>query len=172
MGEIILLKHSTERTWNSTPWMVDYLDLMMAHSVKNLPQCTRPGSVPVSARSLGEGNDYSLQYSCLEISMDKGASVQFSHSVVSDYLWPHRPWSGFPVHHQLPELLKLTSIESVMPSNHLILCRVPFSSCLQSFPLSGSFQMSQFCASGGQRIRTSASASVLAMNIQDCFPLE
>ena len=47
----------------------------------------------------------------------------------------------------------------------------PFSSCLQSFPLSGSFQMSQFFASGGQSIRVSASASVLPMNIQDWFPL-
>ena len=47
----------------------------------------------------------------------------------------------------------------------------PFSSCLQSFPASGSFQMSQFFASGGQRIRVSASASVLQMNIHDWFPL-
>ena len=47
---------------------------------------------------------------------------------------------------------------------------IPFSSCLQSFPASGSFQMSQFFASGGQRI--GASASVLATNIQDWFALE
>ena len=61
--------------------------------------------------------------------------------------------------------LKLMSIESVMPSNHLILCR-PFSSCLQSFPASGSFPMSQFFTSGGQSIGVSALASVLPMNIQ------
>ena len=67
-------------------------------------------------------------------------------------------------------LLKLMSIESVMPSNHLIHC-CPLSSCLQSFPASGSFQMSQFFTSGGQNIRVSASASVLSMNIQDWFPL-
>ena len=48
---------------------------------------------------------------------------------------------------------------------------VPFSSCLQSCPASGSFQMSQFFASGGQSIGASASASVLPMNIQDWFPL-
>ena len=48
---------------------------------------------------------------------------------------------------------------------------VPFSSCLQPFPPSGSFQMSQFFASGGQSIGVSASASVLPMNIQDWFPL-
>ena len=48
---------------------------------------------------------------------------------------------------------------------------VPFSSCLQSFPASGSFPVSQFFASGGQSIGASASASVLLMNIQDWFPL-
>jgi len=48
---------------------------------------------------------------------------------------------------------------------------VPFSSCLQSFPASGSYPMSQFFASGGQSIAVSASISVLPMNIQDWFPL-
>ena len=48
---------------------------------------------------------------------------------------------------------------------------VPFSSCLQSFPAWGSFQMSQFFASGGQSIGVSSLASVLPMNIQDWFPL-
>ena len=62
-------------------------------------------------------------------------------------------------------LLKLMSIESVMPSNHLILCHPIL--CLQSFPASGSFPMSQFFTSGGQSIGVSASASVLPMNIQD-----
>ena len=65
-------------------------------------------------------------------------------------------------------LLKRMSIEAVMPSNHLILC-CPFSCCLQSFPASGSFPMSQFFAYGGQSI--GASASVLPMNRQDWFPL-
>ena len=57
-----------------------------------------------------------------------------------------------------------------MPSNHLILCR-PFSSCLQFFPASRSFPMSQIFESGGQSTGVSASASVLPMNIQDWFPL-
>ena len=48
---------------------------------------------------------------------------------------------------------------------------IPFSSCLQSFPASGSFLMSQFFTSGGQSIGVSASASVLPMNSQDYFPL-
>ena len=48
---------------------------------------------------------------------------------------------------------------------------VPFSSCLQSFPESGSFQISQFFTSGGQSIGVSVSASVIPMNVQDWFPL-
>ena len=67
-------------------------------------------------------------------------------------------------------LLKLMSIESVMPSNHLILC-CPLPPCPQSFPASGSFPVSQFFTSNGQSIRTSASASILPMNVQDWFPL-
>ena len=67
-------------------------------------------------------------------------------------------------------LLKLMSITSVMPSNHLTSV-VPFSSHLQSFPASWSFLMSQFFESGGQRIGVSTSASVLPINIQEWFPL-
>ena len=67
-------------------------------------------------------------------------------------------------------LLKLTSIELV---SHATISSsvVPFSSCLQSFPASESFQMSQLFESGGQSIGVSASTSVLPMNIQDWFPL-
>ena len=98
-------------------------------------------------------------------------SVQFSGSVMSD---SSTPWTAA---HQASlsiinsrNLLKLMSIESVMPSNHLILC-CPFFSCLQSFPASGSLPMSQFFASSGQSVGVSAVASVLPMNIQDLFPL-
>ena len=87
------------------------------------------------------------------------------------------PWTSgtrtpdFPVRHQLPELAQ-THIHwyqwchlTISPSV------IPFSSCLQSFPASGSLQMSQFFTSGGQSTGVSASASVLPMNIQDWFPL-
>ena len=67
-------------------------------------------------------------------------------------------------------LLKLMSIESVILSKCLILC-CPFSSCPQSFPASGSFQMSQIFTSHGQSIGFSVSASALSMNIQNWFPL-
>ena len=67
-------------------------------------------------------------------------------------------------------LLKLMSIESVMPSNHLILCH-PLLLLPSIFPASGSFQMNQFFTSGGQSIGASATASFFPMNIQGQFPL-
>ena len=70
------------------------------------------------------------------------------------------------VHCQLSSLLKLISIESVMPST-ISPSVIPFSSCLQSFPASGPFPMSQLFASGGQSIGLSASTSVFPMNTQD-----
>ena len=65
-------------------------------------------------------------------------------------------------------LLKLMSIEAVIPSN-LSSSVIPFSSCLQSFPASRTFQMSQLFTSGSQSIGISASTSVLPTNIQDSF---
>ena len=69
-----------------------------------------------------------------------------------------------------PSLLKFMSIESVTSSNHLILCLL-FSFCLQPFLASGSFPVSWFFTSDGQSIGTSASTSVLPMNIQNLFSL-
>ena len=77
---------------------------------------------------------------------------------------------GLPVHHQPQSLLKLMSM-SWWCHPTISSSVVPFSSCLQSFPSSGSFQMRQFFASGGQSIGDSASVSVLPMNSQDWFPL-
>ena len=73
---------------------------------------------------------------------------------------------GFPVLHHLRSLLKLMSTESVMSSNHLILCHmlVLLPSIFPSIRVS--FPISQFFASGGQSIGASASTSVLPMNIQ------
>ena len=76
---------------------------------------------------------------------------------------------GLPVHHQLPEFTQ-THVCSVMPSNYLILC-CPLLLCLQSFPASGSFPVSQLFATGGQSIGVSASTSLLPMNTQDSSPL-
>ena len=91
--------------------------------------------------------------------------------VVSNSLWPH----GLQ-HTKLPCLSPTPGACS--NSYSLTWCHptisssaVHYSFCLQSFPASESFLMSQFFTSGGQRIRTSASASVLPMNIQDWFIL-
>ena len=80
-----------------------------------------------------------------------------------------RSTPGLPVHHQLPEFAQTHSIESVMPSNHLILCRP----LLLLPPILPSIRVfsSQLFASGGQSTGVSASASVLPMNTQDLFPL-
>ena len=100
------------------------------------------------------------------------SSVQFSCSVMSDSLQPH----GLQ-HTRLP-------CPSLTPGVYLNSCPlswwchptisssvIPFSSCLQSFPASGSFPISQLFTSGGQSIGVSASASVLPMNTQDWSPL-
>ena len=99
-------------------------------------------------------------------------SVQFSRSVVSDSVWPHgqqhaRPPCPSPTpgvySHSCPwsQWYHPTTSSSI----------ISFSSRLQSFQESGSFQMSQFFVSGGQSIGVSASTLVLPMNIQDWFPL-
>ena len=75
---------------------------------------------------------------------------------------------GFPVLHHLPELAQ-THVHWV--SDAILSSVIPFSSCLQSFPGSGSFLMSRLFTSGDQSIRTSASASVLLMTIRGWLPL-
>ena len=78
---------------------------------------------------------------------------------------------GLPVHHQVPELTQ-NHVHWVDDGHPTILSSViPFSSCPQSLPASGSFQMSQLFTSGGQSIGASASISVLPMNTQDWSPL-
>ena len=77
---------------------------------------------------------------------------------------------GFPVLHHFPELAQ-TQVHWFGDAPTISSSVVPFSSCLQSFPTSGSFLMSWLFASGGQSIGVSTSASVLPMNIQDWFPL-
>ena len=100
------------------------------------------------------------------------SSVQFSCSVMSDSLRPYRQQYARP---PCP-----SPTDGVHP-NPCPLCWwchptisssvIPFSSCPQSFPASGSFQMSQLFASGGQSIGVSASTSVFPMNTQDWSPL-
>ena len=100
------------------------------------------------------------------------SSVQFSHSVVSNSLWPHGlQHASLPHPSPTPGAYSNSSPLSQWCHPTILSSVSPFSSGLQSFPASGSFQMSQFFPSGGQSVGVSASASVLPMNIQDWFPL-
>ena len=103
-----------------------------------------------------------------------GFHSQFSHSILTDSLQSHglqharflpcpspTPRDSSTSSPRFGDAIQLSISSSV----------IPFSSCLQSFPASGSFPMSQFFTSGGQSIRASASASVLPMNIQVWLPL-
>ena len=97
--------------------------------------------------------------------------VQFSSvtqlcPTLCDPMNPSTP--GLPVHHQLPEFTQ-THVHRV--GDAISSSVVPFSSCPQSLPASGSFPISQLFAWSGQSIRVSVSASVLPMNTQDCSPL-
>ena len=99
------------------------------------------------------------------------SSVQFSYSVVSDSLRPHepqhtRPPCPSPTPRAYPNSCSLSRWGHLTISSSV----VPFSSCLQYFPTSGSFQRSQLFVLGGQSIGVSASASVLPINTQDWFP--
>ena len=100
------------------------------------------------------------------------SSVQFSHSVVPNSLWPHepqhaRPPCPSPTARVYPNSCPLSRWCHPTVSSSV----VPFFSCPQSFPASGSFQMRWFFTSGGQSIGVSASTSVLPMNTQDWSPL-
>ena len=98
--------------------------------------------------------------------------VQFSRSVVSDSLRPHGlQHARLPCPSPTPRTCSNSCPLSQWCHPTISSSVVPFSSCLQSFPASESFSVSQLFASGGQRIGVSASASALPMNIQDWFPL-
>ena len=100
------------------------------------------------------------------------SSVRFSRSVVSDSLQPHELQHARPPYPSPTPRVYWNSCPLSWWCHPIISSSViPFSSCLQSFPASGSFQMSQFFPSGGPSIGVSASASVLPTNIQDWFPL-
>ena len=98
---------------------------------------------------------------------------QFRCLVISNSLWPHglqHVWPPCPS--PTPRAYSNSCPSSRWCHPTISSSVVPFSSCLQSFPASGSFPMSQFFSSGGQSIGASALASVPPMNIQDWFPLE
>ena len=96
---------------------------------------------------------------------------QFSLWVMSDSATPWTAHTRYPCSSPSPRAYSNSCPSSQWCHPTISSSVVPFSSCLQSFPESGSFPMSQFFASGGQGIGVSSSASVLPMNIQDWFTL-
>ena len=99
------------------------------------------------------------------------SSVQFSRSVMSDSLWPHESQHARPpCPSQTPSVYSDSCPWSRWCHPAISSSVVPFSSCPQSLPASGSFQMSQLFAWHGQSIGVSSSASVLPMNTQDLSP--
>ena len=101
------------------------------------------------------------------------SSVQFSHSVVSDFLQPHELQHARPPCPSPTPGVHSNSCPSSRWCHPAISSSVvPLSSCPQSLPASGSFPMSQLFSWGGQSTGVSASASVLPMNTQDWSPLE
>ena len=104
--------------------------------------------------------------------MENNLSVQFSHSVVSNSLRPHEPQHARPpCPSPAPGVYPNPCPLSRWYHPTILSSVVPFSSCPQSFPASGSFQMSQLFTPGGQNIGVSALASVLPRNIQGWFHL-
>ena len=100
------------------------------------------------------------------------SSAQFSRSVMSNSLWPHGPQhTRLPCPSPTPGAYSNSCPLSWWCHPTISSSVIPFSSCLQSFPASGSFLMNQLFASDGQSIGVSASASALPMTIQDWFPL-
>ena len=96
----------------------------------------------------------------------------FSHTVMSDCLWPHGlQHARLPCPSPSPEACSNSCALRQWCHPTISFSVIPFSSCLQSSPASGSFLMSWLFASGRQSIGVSASASVLPVNIQDWFPL-
>ena len=104
--------------------------------------------------------------------MENIFTYEFSRSVVSDSLQPHGlQHTRLPCPSPTPGACSNSSPSSQWCHPTISSSVIPFSSCLQSFPASGSSPMSQFFASGGQSIGVSVSASLPPINIQDWYPL-
>ena len=110
-----------------------------------------------------------IQYIWRRFFLDLLSSAQFSRSVVSSSFWPQDDRSPRPS--PIPGVYSNSCPLSRWCHLTILSSVVPFTSCPQSFPVSGSFQMSQFFTSRGQTIGISASVSVFPMNTQDWFPL-
>ena len=136
--------------WNWIPWTLFYECWVLSQLIHSLPS-------PLSRNSL-----VPLPFLPLDVQFSSVTQLCPTLFDPTDCSLP-----GFPVHHQLPESAQNSCPSSQWCHPTISSSVVPFSSCLQSFPASGSFPMNQFFASGGQCTGATASAPVLPMNIQD-----
>ena len=159
-GNRLIIK---SKEWELTKW-------------KNLKNCKRKRKKDIQILKAQPYGDLEFKTTNISHSLTSEAlvpsTVQFSHSVMSNSLRPHklqhtRPPCPSPIPrvHPNPCPLSRWYHPTISPSIF------PFSSCPQSFPASGSFQMHQLFTSGGQSLGVSASTSVLPMNTQDWSPL-
>ena len=129
----------------------------------------------MSLKRRSKGNQHPhLSHSPFSLWSLSGAlhSVQLSHSVMFYSLWHHvLQHARLPCPSPIPRAYSNSHPSSWWCHPTISSSVVPFSSCLQLFPASGSFPVSQFFASGGQSNGVLSSASVLPVNIQDGFPL-
>ena len=155
LGHMIIL--CSEKWPNSFPkWLWHFIFLPVVHEDCNPPHLHQHLLFVFSSITIRVGM----------------SSIQFSRSVVSHSLRPHglqhtRPPCPSPMPRVYPNSCPLSWWCHPTISSSV----VPFSSCPQSFPASGSFPMSQLFTSGGQNIGVSASTSVLPMNTQEWSPL-
>ena len=136
--------------------------------------CVIPGCSLMLPAQGNLKSEMTLLHPCHPLSHHVWCSLWFSSVQLLSCVWLFvTPWTAArqasPSITNSQSLLKLTSVESVMPPNNLIFCH-PLLLLPSIFPQSGSFPMSQFFTWGGQSIWVSASASVLPINIQQWFP--
>ena len=179
--------HSSTLAWK-IPWLEEPAGLQFMGSL----QVGHDWASWLALSCIGERNGNPLQCSCLENPRDGGtwwaavygvahdwsnlaaaaahASVQFSRSVLSDSLRPHElQFTRPPCLSPTPRVYPNSCPSSQWCHPTISPSVIPFSSCPQSFPTSGSFQMSQLFTSGGQSIGVSASTLVLPMNMHSCY---
>ena len=153
---LILLGFNATHNW-SNQWSF-VIDLTSSPFLFPRAQGWGMGRLQPSKQAFGSPSNQCLAFSL----------VHFSHSVVSNSLQPHGPKHARPpCPSPTPGVYSNSCLSSQWCHPTISSSVVTFSSCLQSFPASGSFQMSQLFPSGGQSIGVSASTSVLPMNTQD-----
>ena len=150
---------------------VDTVGVQPTHMLSFSPPCGRLCEAGTQTRASKYVGAYFPTHAHTKLSHGT-LCLLFSHSVVSDSLWPHGlQHATLPCPSPTPRACSHSCPSSQWCHPTISSSVIPFSSCFQSFPAPGSFPMSQFFASGGQSIGASASAAVFPMNIQDQFLL-